>query len=53
MCKKANITLTELANQMGVTLRQVQRWDSGESSPNIKDAQKVAGILGCSVNDIF
>lgn len=43
----------ELAEKMNVSLRQVQRWESGESAPSVKDAQNLADVLGCSINDLF
>lgn len=43
----------ELADKMGVTLRQVQRWESGESRPSVADAQRLADVLGTSVAALF
>lgn len=43
----------QLADAVGVTIRQVQRWESLEQIPPLSMAQKIAEILHCSVNDLF
>ena len=51
--KKAGVTQGELATSMGVTVLTVSRWVRGEIEPSISTVKKIAGILGCSVQEIL
>lgn len=51
--KAAGMTAAQLAEKVGVTTRQVQRWDSKDQIPPAPVAQKIADALGCSINDLF
>ena len=51
--KKAGVTQGDLAKSMGVTVLTVSRWVRGEIEPSISTVKKIAGILGCSVQEIL
>jgi|LGVF01.2.fsa_nt_gb DNA-binding XRE family transcriptional regulator len=43
----------QLANDIGVSLRTIQRWEKGETKPYPKIKEKIAAILNLTVEDIF
>ena len=53
MRSRANLTAQQVADKLGVSLRQYQRIESGESKPTVQAAQTLASLFQCSVNDLF
>ena len=48
--KKAGISQTELARQLGVTNKAVSKWENGNSKPGTGTLRKLAAVYGvCSV----
>lgn len=43
----------ELAEKIGVTLHQMQRYESGRTILNVENVQRIADILGLPVTDFF
>ena len=53
--KNAGLTQKELAEKSGVNIRQIQRYESGESeceNMTLKNALAIAGVLQCDVEDL-
>lgn len=50
---RANLTAQQVADKLGISLRQYQRIESGESKPTVQVAQTLASLFQCSVNDLF
>ena len=48
-CKLQSITQRELAEKSGLTEASISRYFSGERSPNIKNAEKMASALGLRI----
>ena len=53
MRSRANLTAQQVADKLGVSLRQYQRIESGENKASIQTAQTLASLFQCSVNDLF
>lgn len=53
MRSRANLTAQQVADKLGVSLRQYQRIESGENKASIQAAQTLASLFQCSVNDLF
>lgn len=53
MRSRANLTAQQVADKLGVSLRQYQRIESGENKASIRTAQALASLFQCSVNDLF
>lgn len=47
--KRNRLTQEELAAQMGVSIKTLQRWETEERSPRTKELKKLSEILGTSV----
>jgi transcriptional regulator with XRE-family HTH domain len=47
------ISQTELAEQIGVTFQQVQKYEKGTNRIGASRLSKIAGVLGVSVGDLF
>ena len=43
----------ELAEKIGVTLHQMQRYENGRTILNVENVQRIADILGIPVADFF
>ena len=57
LCRRKNAGLTqkELSEKSGVNIRQIQRYESGESgceNMTLKNALAIAGVLECDVEDL-
>ena len=48
-CRLQSITQRELAEKSGLTEASISRYFSGERSPNIKNAEKMASALGLRI----
>jgi len=53
MRKQMNISQKQLAEAVGVTQKDISRWERGDVKPNIKNLKKLANALGCTVDDII
>jgi transcriptional regulator with XRE-family HTH domain len=47
------MTQKDLAVAMDVDQAAVSRWETGETKPLRKTHQKLAGILGCTVDELL
>lgn len=43
----------ELAEKIGVTLHQMQRYENGRTILNVENVQRIADVLGIPVADLF
>lgn len=50
--KQMNLTQEALAEKIGVARQTIVKWESGESSPDLETAGKLAEVLGVSVDDL-
>ncbi|MDU5594393.1 helix-turn-helix transcriptional regulator [Peptoniphilus rhinitidis] len=48
-----NLTQLELANLVGVTPKYIGFIENGERNPSLQVAQKIAGVLDSTIEDIF
>lgn len=51
--KQNGISQKELAQRLGVKQASVCLWESGKNLPRVGRLQKIAEILGCTVEDLF
>ncbi len=51
--EKAGFTQVKFAAAVGVTQSTVSQWEAGKTYPNTAKLQKLAAVLGCSVDDLF
>ena len=51
ICKNNNITMTEVAKRMGVTLCTLSKVASG--NPSLSKLKEIAGAIGCSLNELL
>lgn len=49
----AGLTQGQLAEAIGCTQKDVSRWERGVYSPRIDVLVKMAGVLGCSLEDLI
>ena len=49
----AGLTQGQLAEAIGCTQKDVSRWERGVYSPRIDVLVKMAGALGCSLEDLI
>lgn len=49
----AGITQSELADKLGVTQKNVSRWECGERTPSAITLAKICMALGASADDIL
>ena len=49
----AGLTQGQLAEAIGCTQKDVSRWERGVYSPRIDALVKMAGVLGCSLEDLI
>ncbi len=50
--KQMNLTQEALAEKIGVARQTIVKWESGESSPDLETAGKLAKVLEVSVDDL-
>ena len=50
--KRANITQETLAEQVGVARQTIVKWESGESTPDLETAGRLAEALQVSLDDL-
>ena len=51
--KEKGMTQSELANKMNVTDKAVSKWERNISCPDINSINKLANILGISVEELI
>ncbi|MBE2316857.1 helix-turn-helix transcriptional regulator [Solirubrobacter sp. CPCC 204708] len=51
-CEELNLTQTELADRVGVHVRQIRRYERGEQQPVLGVAAKLAATLGISLDEL-
>ena len=51
--KQANLTQTQLAEQLGITNRAVSKWETGKALPDASIMLQLCGILGITVNELL
>jgi transcriptional regulator with XRE-family HTH domain len=49
----AGLTNEQLAHEVGVTLRTVQRWQLGSNEPNGAQLLRLARVLGVHPDDLY
>lgn len=47
------LTQKQISNELGISLRQYQCYESGQSTPNVYMAKKIADIVKKTIDDIF
>lgn len=52
LAKEHGITITQLANELGVLQPQISRTINNPRI-TVEDLSKIAGVLGCGVGDFF
>lgn len=51
--KKQNLSQEQLAEQVGVARQTISKWELGETSPDIKQAQALSQIFNVSLNELI
>lgn len=51
--KKAGLSQTELAWQLGVTNKAVSKWETGKAKPGTETIRKLSGVFGISVDTLL
>jgi len=51
ICKQHGITMTEVAEKMGVTLGTLSKTASG--NPSLQKLKEMAGAIGCSLSELL
>ena len=50
--KKSNLSQEQLAEKVGVTRQTISKWELGETSPDIRQAQALSRIFGISLDEL-
>ena len=48
-----SLTQKELADTLGVSRSTVAMWESGRASPTAKKMTAIAGVFGCTVDELL
>ena len=51
--KKANLTQIELANDLGISIATLRRWEAGETTPTGAKIQELAKILNVNPEELI
>ena len=51
--RSANLTQTQLADEMGVAQNCVSGWETEVALPRTRQLPDLARVLGCSIDDLF
>ena len=51
LCEEKKMSIAALEKAAGIANATIRGWD--KSSPRIDTLQKVAAVLGCSINDLI
>lgn len=46
------VTQNALAVAMGVSINTVWRWENGERSPSLSNAQRIANYFNCTIEEL-
>jgi transcriptional regulator with XRE-family HTH domain len=46
------LTQEQLAHEVGVTVKAVYMWERGTRTPHLKQAARLADILGCTIDEL-
>lgn len=49
----AGLTVTQLADKLGVTPSSICQWESGNVMPNAGKLPAIAAALGCKIDDLY
>lgn len=50
---KAELTQIELASKLGLEQASISQWETGKTMPTAALLPKIAGILGCNIDNLF
>lgn len=53
MRKRANLTLAQLGERLGVSAQAVAKWEHGSAWPSAFYLPQLAEVLGCSIADLY
>jgi transcriptional regulator with XRE-family HTH domain len=51
--RECDLTIAQLAERVGVSPRQVVRYETGEQIPSVRVAQRIADVLGAPIDAVF
>lgn len=51
--KKKNLSQEQVAKEMGLNQHTISQWETGERTPSVKKALKLAEILGTTVDNLY
>lgn len=51
--KKKNLSQEQIAKEMGLKQHTISQWETGERTPNVKKALKLAEMLGTMVESLY
>lgn len=46
------LTRRDLASRVGISSRQIIRYETGDQSPTLRVAERIADVLECSIDDL-
>lgn len=49
----AELTQEQAAEKIGVTVKTIQNWESGATSPTMEQGKKLASVYGLTVDNII
>lgn len=49
----AGLTVTQLADRVGVTSGAISQWESGLTMPNAAKLPTLAAALGCKIDELY
>lgn len=53
MRRRAGFTVAQLAERLSVTRATIYYWEQGRYFPNAGLLPELAGLLGCSIDELF
>lgn len=51
--KERNLTIREVAELLGVTLKTVYNYEAGKATPTLKTLKRLAEIFVCTIDDLM
>lgn len=51
--QKKDMTQLNLADELGVSYQAVSNWERGNSMPDISKLKELAGVLGCTIDELL
>ena len=51
--QKKDMTQMNLADELGVSYQAVSNWERGNSMPDISKLKELAGVLGCTIDELL